>query len=157
PLANCPVFDSDHNGTVTIDELLVAVGLAVRGCPATPTFTPSPDPTITATITQTLTATPPPTTTPTLGLPCGTLQPPTSFGRGFVDLTTDVEADLIPVPTPPPHYQPFNVPAFFNDLDGDGIMEVIVGQDAWPQTTDLVLLRYNPSTGKLARDYSAVL
>ena len=34
PLDACPAFDANHNGTVTIDELIAAVTNALSGCPA---------------------------------------------------------------------------------------------------------------------------
>src|SRR5262249_45568830 len=92
--------------------------------------------------------------TPTSGPACSSLQPPTSFGEGFVDLTTAVETDLIPVATPAPNAQPTNSYAFFSDIDGDGIMEVFVSQDS---STAPTLLRYDPSSGKLSRDTAAIL
>ncbi len=48
PLALCDRFDRDTSGTVTVDELVEAVGFALAGCDA-PTTVPTPTPTPTAT------------------------------------------------------------------------------------------------------------
>lgn len=154
PLTDCQTFDRNGSSDVQIDELITAVDLALRGCAAPPpTVTASPESTTTPTFTE-----PPPTAlptaTPTNVGGCGSLEPPTSFGEAFVDLTTDVEADLVPIVVPPPNLDRGKSVAFFNDIDGDGIMEVFVGQDA---RTVVTLLRYDPSTEKLVRDTAAVL
>jgi hypothetical protein len=44
----CLAFDTDHDGVVSIAELLAAVGKALRGCPYMPTSTPTPSATSTA-------------------------------------------------------------------------------------------------------------
>jgi hypothetical protein len=41
---SCAAMDGDHNGTVTIAELVAAVGAALEGCGPSPTATPIPDP-----------------------------------------------------------------------------------------------------------------
>lgn len=42
PLATCDRFDRDTSGTVTVDELVDAVGFALAGCAPTPTASPTP-------------------------------------------------------------------------------------------------------------------
>ena len=58
----CPVLDRDGSGVATIEELLAAVTMALRGCPRDPTSTTSPTgrptPEATATGTPVLTSTP---------------------------------------------------------------------------------------------------
>lgn len=160
---SCRVFDRNDNGAVDIEELVEAVEAVMRGCPGK--TLPPPAATATDLPTATPTSTdppPPPTSTPTptatatigAGTECASLQPPASFGEGFVDLTADVESDLVPIAEPPLDVPPYLSFAFFNDVDGDGIMEVFVGQE---NTAVVALLRYEPSTGRLIRDLAADL
>lgn len=180
PFTGCEIFDRGGNGEVEIDEVITAIDFALRGCPAastptststvspeptpTPSATASPDPTPTPTYTRRpasptakRSATPTRTYTPDPSPGCGSSRPPASFGEAFVDLTTGVEADLVPIAPPAQNAQPTNSVAFFNDVDGDGIMEVFVGQDAWPIAYPVMQLRYDASTGNLARNTAAVL
>jgi hypothetical protein len=41
PLASCPAFDASGDDTVSINEIIAAIGFALRGCPAGPTSTPA--------------------------------------------------------------------------------------------------------------------
>jgi len=87
PVADCPAFDPDMNGEVSIDELVQGVSNAVYGCgviPPTRTRTQTPTRTPTATVTGT--ATPTSTASPT------ETASPTST-------TTPTE---LPTPTTPP-------------------------------------------------------
>jgi hypothetical protein len=56
----CAAFDTNHDGVVSIDELVRAAGFLLNGCPLppTPTETPTASPTDTPTTTETPTATP---------------------------------------------------------------------------------------------------
>src|SRR5262245_43577578 len=66
PLGDCPAFDSNGNGVVAIDELLLAVGQALFGCgvtPPTPLDTPTRSPTVSASPSDTATASATPTHT----------------------------------------------------------------------------------------------
>ncbi len=151
-LADCPPFDRDGDAKVEINELLAAVGFALNEAATTPATIPTSRPTATTTPTSTRSATP--TLTVDRFSVCAAREPPTSFGEGFVDLTTGVEADLVPIAVARENAQPTKTLPFFHDVDGDGIMEVFVGQDA---PADLALLRYDPSTQRLSRDFGAVL
>jgi hypothetical protein len=72
-VSECPAFDADMDGRVTIAELVQAVAAALAGCPATPTLassaTPAATPTDTASPTQSPTATASPTESPTATVP----------------------------------------------------------------------------------------
>ncbi len=63
-LSECPAFDEDMNGIVTIAELVQAVAAALEGCPATPV----PRSSATPTATQNDTATPAESSTATVPL-----------------------------------------------------------------------------------------
>lgn len=58
----CPSFDTNHDGVVSIDELVRAAGALLNGCPMAPTptatDTPTPSPSASATSTETPQATP---------------------------------------------------------------------------------------------------
>src|SRR5579862_3113320 len=72
-LSECPSFDADMSGGVSIAELVQAVAAALEGCPATPVPTSSATPTATrsdtATPAESPTATVPPTATATPTIP----------------------------------------------------------------------------------------
>jgi hypothetical protein len=68
-LSECPSFDADMSGTVSIAELVQAVAAALVGCPATPVPTSSATPADTATPTESPTPTVPPTSTATPTVP----------------------------------------------------------------------------------------
>jgi hypothetical protein len=71
PMVECPSFDSNEDGAITIDDLLAGLNAILNGCPPTPTPSVSHTPTQTAspTPTPTETATGTPTATPTPNLP----------------------------------------------------------------------------------------
>jgi hypothetical protein len=83
PLSQCVAFDATPDGTLRIEELVLAVNAALSGCPATPTPSPvetetaaaSPtateQPNVTATVTATDTPVAEPTATPTLPVVAG--------------------------------------------------------------------------------------
>jgi hypothetical protein len=60
PVDACSAFDTNHDGVVSIDELVRAAGALLNGCPMlpTPTETPTTSPSDTPTLTETPTATP---------------------------------------------------------------------------------------------------
>ena len=90
PITQCPAFDSDGNGQVTVDEILGAVKADIDGCPT---------PTVTATATPTPTETPTATTTPS---PSVTPTPrPQSVARQWDE--ENLSAIRIDLPRPPVH------------------------------------------------------
>ena len=101
-LSECPSFDADMSGGVSIAELVQAVAAALEGCPATPVPTSSATPTAqinTATPTGSPTATVPPTATvsPTVPMVAGSWleQPLAVTTSTCVDMFTQLfAADL---------------------------------------------------------------
>jgi hypothetical protein len=79
-VAVCPAADPSHSGMVTVDELVVAVAQALRGCPLVPTSSPTASPPE-STSTPT-TAPPEPTSTPTTTPPEPTSTPTTNPAVG---------------------------------------------------------------------------
>ncbi len=64
-LAVCPNVDVSEDGSVTVEEIIIATGFALNGCPPPDTSTPTVTNTLTRTNTPTSTATPTKTATPT--------------------------------------------------------------------------------------------
>jgi hypothetical protein len=87
--------------------------------------------------------------------PCASIDPPQSFGAGFVDLTAGVESELPPIPSPDPGAPSNNSFAFISDLDADGVMEVVVTHEGPADRP--ALLRYDRPTRTLVRDVTAAL
>jgi YVTN family beta-propeller protein len=102
-VSDCAAGDANHDGQITINEIIAALGNALYGCGVTP---PTPLPTFTRTRTATRTPTPTPTWTPTRTFtPPRTVTPtrtatPTATDTGTITPTATVTPTPTITPTP---------------------------------------------------------
>jgi hypothetical protein len=152
PFSACPPLDATADGTIRIDELVLAINAALSVCPSTPTPSPTATPTTSPTLAGTPTVTPSPTPTDS---PTATPTVPPVAGHWLeeplmvttstcpTELSEEFAADLA---SRPPCEQTVETPSELEvaltdctgtrvdgTLDRDGTIDI-----AYPTTTDTV-------------------